>query len=102
MNPEMRINHMIKKVSAFIDNDAGRDTCRQLGKQAFDCLAQVVGSNHPYANIVAEASFKEKSGLSTACGVLWAVKLHLDNERHGTRKLNDTARGWRELSGRLS
>ena len=104
MHPEMRINLLIKKVSAFIDNDTSQDKCRQLGEQAFDCLMEVVGSeDHPYAKMLEEAACNGgKKSLSTACGVLWATKLLLDNEIHGTSKNIGAMSGWRDLSGYLS
>ena len=103
MHSQTRLDQLISKATAFLENDTNRDTCRQLTRQAVDCLTAVVGSDHPYTKMVEEAACKgEKGNLSTACGVLWAAKLQLENERDGTGRRNDCAFGWRELSGYLS
>jgi hypothetical protein len=103
MHNEQRIDQIIKKASAFIDKDTNPDLCRQLAGQAVDCLTTVVGPDHPYTKMVEEAADNgARRSLSTACGVLWATKLQLDNERHGTGRQNESASHWRELSGYLS
>jgi hypothetical protein len=103
MHPEMRIDHLIKEASGFNDNDSGRDMRRRFSKQVLDCLTDVVGSDHPYTKMVEDATCKGgKNSLSTACGVLWATKMQLDNERHAGGRGKRSASGWRNLSGYLS
>jgi hypothetical protein len=103
MHPKIRLDKLIRKATAFLENDVNRDVCRQLTIQAVDCLAAVVGPDHPYTKMVEYAARKgEKGSLSTACGVLWAAKLQLDNERCGADRGNDFVFTWRETSGYLS
>jgi hypothetical protein len=103
MHPQTTLDQLIRQAGAFLEHGANRDTCRQFAVQAVDCLTAVVGSDHPYTKMVEEAACKgEKGSLSTACGVLWAAKLQLENERYGTCKGNDSGFGWWESSGYLS
>lgn len=103
MYSEQRIEHLIKKASTFIDGKANQDACRQLTDEVIDSLTTVVGADHPYTKMVQESGDQGvRRSLSTVCGVLWATKLQLDNERHGTPRQSDSASHWRQLSGYLS
>jgi hypothetical protein len=103
MYTEQRIEHLIKTASALLDNDINRDTRRQFAEQAVDCLTALVGSDHPYTNMLREVSIKgEKTTESIVSGVLWATKLQLDKELHPSCNSCGAASSWRELSGNLS
>jgi hypothetical protein len=103
MQLEKRIDHVIRAASNHLASDVDREACRTVSKQALNCVEALVGSDHPYTNLLKEAADEGKiKGLSTARGVLWAAKLLVENETDLGRKSKDSAGSWREWSGDLS
>jgi hypothetical protein len=104
MQLENRIEQLIRTASNHLANDVDRDGCRTVSKEALKCVEALVGSDHPYTNLLKDTEDEsERTGLLTACGVLWAAKLLVENEiQSETTGRKDSAGSWRELSGYLS
>jgi len=103
MEVEKRIERLIRTASEHLVNEADRNTCRTVSNQALNCVKDLVGDYHPYTNLLEGAADEGRTtGLTTACGVLWAAKLLVENETLLARESKGCAGSWREWSGHLS